>query len=531
MMSPSVLAVALLLCSLYAVVKNRRRSKSKLPPSPPWRLPLLGHLHHLIGRLPHRSLHDLHLRYGGRGKTGLLLLQLGRRRTLVVSTAAAAADLFKHHDLAFSSRPHNAAAHKQTYGSRNVSFAPYGEHWRQAKRVVVVHLLSARRVDAFAPVRAAEAAALVSRARRAAQAGEALSLRELVYGYTNAVVTRAAAGAAGATAERIRRLMAESETLAAAGFQADGVLPDAAAAVFRRVTGLEKKIDGMVDDWDRFLSEIIAEHEQRAPPAPGQAGGGDIVDVLLQLRRDQQGGAGKGFELTDDAVKAITKDMIAAATETTAVTLEWAMAELARNPRVMRKLQDEIARVAGAGDAVAEADLSRMGYLRAVIKEVLRVHPPAPLLIPRESMADAALQGGRYEIPAGTTLLVNAWAIGRDPAAWDAPEEFRPERFLAGGAAGGGGSRPAVDFRGTDYQLLPFGAGRRICPGINFAQPVLELALASLLRHFDWELPAGVRPDDMDMVEAPGLSAPPRVPLVLVPKSTVPYSFSILYLI
>ncbi|CAL5081060.1 unnamed protein product [Urochloa decumbens] len=524
-MSPSVLAVAVavLFCSLYAV-KNRRRSISKLPPSPSWRLPLLGHLHHLIGRLPHRSLHDLHLRYGGRGNTGLLLLQLGRRRTLAVSTAAAAADLFKHHDLAFSSRPHNVAAHKQTYGSRNVSFAPYGEHWRQAKRVVVVHLLSARRVDAFAPVRAAEAAALVSRARRAAEAGVPVPVRELVYGYTNAVVTRAAAGVAGATEERIRRLMAESETLGAAGFQADDVLPDAAAAVFRRVTGLERKIDGMVDDWDRFLSEIIAEHEQRAPPAPGQAGGGDIVDVLLQLRRDQPGGggAGKGFELTDDAVKAITKDMIAAATETTAVTLEWAMAELARNPRVMAKLQHEIARVAGAGnakqDAIAEAELSRMGYLRAVIKEVLRLHPPAPLLIPRESMAAAALQGGRYEIPAGTTLLVNAWAIGRDPAAWDAPEEFRPERFLAGGAAGGGGSRPAVDFRGTDYQLLPFGAGRRICPGINFALPVLELALASLLRHFDWELPAGVRPDDVDMVEAPGLSAPPRVPLVLVPK-------------
>ncbi|KAK8459684.1 hypothetical protein SEVIR_2G189950v4 [Setaria viridis] len=209
-MSPFVLAVALLLCFLY-VVKNRR-SRSKLPPSPAWCLPLLGHLH-LIGRLPHRSLHELHLRYGGGG--GLLLLQLGRRRTLVVSTAAAAADLFKNHDLAFSSRPHNAAAHKQTYGSRNVSFAPYGDHWRQAKRIVVVHLLSARRVEAFAPVRAAEAAALVSRARRAAEAREAVELKELVYGYTNAVVTRAAAGAAGATAGRLRQLLAHSTTLVA----------------------------------------------------------------------------------------------------------------------------------------------------------------------------------------------------------------------------------------------------------------------------------------------------------------------------
>jgi cytochrome P450 len=213
--------------------------------------------------------------------------------------------------------------------------------------------------------------------------------------------------------------------------------------------------------------------------------------------------------------------MIAAATETTAVTLEWAMVELARNPRVTAKLQDEIARVAGGGGgggseqvAVAEAELNGMPYLRSVIKEVFRLHPPVPLLLPRESMSPAAVQGGRYEIPAKTALLVNAWAIGRDPAAWDAPEEFRPERFLGGD----GGSPAAVDFRGTDYQLLPFGTGRRVCPGINFAQPVLELALVSLLRHFDWELLGGTRPEDMDMVEAPGLSAPPRIPLVLIPK-------------
>ena len=211
--------------------------------------------------------------------------------------------------------------------------------------------------------------------------------------------------------------------------------------------------------------------------------------------------------------------MIAAATDTTAVALEWAMVELIRNPRVMAKVQYEIALVAGDA-AIAEAELSKMGYLRAVVKEVFRLHPPLPLLLPRESMSPAAVQGGRYEIPAKTALLINAWAIGRDPAAWDAPEEFRPERFLPAAAGGGGRLQAqAVDLRGTDYQLLPFGAGRRMCPGINSALPVLELALASLLRHFDWELPSGgARPAELDMVEAPGLSTPPRAPLVLVPK-------------
>ena len=205
--------------------------------------------------------------------------------------------------------------------------------------------------------------------------------------------------------------------------------------------------------------------------------------------------------------------MIAAGTGTSSETLQWTMTELVANPRVMAKLQDEIARVAGAAAdeaamTITEADLSKMEYLKAVFKEVLRLHPPSPLLVPHESTTPAVVRG--YEIPARTVLFVNVWAIGRDPTAWDAPEEFRPERFVGGG--------PAADFRGTDYQFIPFGAGRRMCPGINFALPVVELALASLLRHFDWELPGGMRPADLDMGEAPGLTMQPRVPLVLVPR-------------
>ncbi|CAL5087201.1 unnamed protein product [Urochloa decumbens] len=503
-MSPYVLATAaagVLIVLLYAV-KNRRHGK--LPPSPP-SLPLIGHLH-LIGRLAHRSLHDLYLRHGGGG--GLLFLQLGRRPTLVVSTAAAAADLFRNHDLAFASRPRSVGGERLMYGCSNVSFAPYGESWRRGKKVAVVHLLSPRRVEAFAPVRAAEVAALVARARRAAVAGEALELRELLYGYANAVVTRAAAGAAGATAEKMKQLMGNSAALVA-GFQPEDVLPDAPARFVRWATGINKRIDDMAEAWDEFLSEIVAAHMEKGTDGGAVEDGEDFMDVLLRLREEGT----VGLELTDDRIKATVEDMIAAGTETTSQTLEWAMAELVANPRVMAKLQDEIARVSTAGGdkpTVAEPDLSKMGYLKAVFKEVLRLHAPAPLLVPHESTVPAVVQG--YEIPAKTALFVNAWAIGRDPAAWDAPEEFRPERFLGGGGAA------AVDLRGTDYQFIPFGAGRRICPGINFALPVLELALASLVHHFDWELPGGMRPADLDMGEEPGLTTPRRVPLVLLPK-------------
>jgi len=287
-----VAAAGVLIVFLYAV---KKRQSSKLPPSPP-SLPVIGHLH-LIGRLAHRSLRELQLRYGG--SCGLLYLQLGRRRTLVVSTAAAAADLFRNHDLAFASRPHSVSGDKMMYGCNNVSFAPYGGNWRRGKKIAVVHLLSLRRVESFAPVRAAEVAALVAHTRRAAEAGEAVELRELLYGYTNAVVTRAATGAAGATAERLKQLLGNSAALMV-GFQPEDVLPDVPARFVRWATGVDKKLDDMAKAWDKFLSEIVAAHKEKG--AGGGGAGeqdGDFLDVLLRLREEDT----DGVELTDDRIK------------------------------------------------------------------------------------------------------------------------------------------------------------------------------------------------------------------------------------
>uniref|UniRef100_A0A0D9XFY2 Cytochrome P450 n=1 Tax=Leersia perrieri TaxID=77586 RepID=A0A0D9XFY2_9ORYZ len=499
-------AVVLLAVVTYnAKNRGRRRIDGKLPPSPP-SLPFLGHLH-LMSPLLHRSLHDLHLRYGTDG--GLLLLQLGRRRTLVVSTSSAAADLYRRHDLAFASRPHVAAAHKLSYGSRNISFAPLGDAWRRNRKAASAHVLSPRRVASFATVRAAEAAALVADVRGRAAAAK---WRGLLYGYTNAVVTRAATGAAGTTAEKLKQLLGNATSLVA-GVQADDLLPDVAARVVRWVTGLEKKFDDTIVEWEKFLSPIMADHMAKKRKEGDEEE--NFMDVLLRLREEEEKeeeGNTNGFELSDARVKSLIIDLISAATETTSVTLEWAMAELVANPSVMAKLQEEITRSANGkpATAITETEVAAMDYLHAVVKETLRLHPAAPILVPHQSTTAAIVQG--YEIPSKTSLFINAWAIGRDPAAWDSPEEFRPERFLPGGEAA------AVDFRGSDYQLVPFGAGRRICPGINFAVPVLEMALVGLIHGFDWELPAGMAAADVDLSEAPGLTTPLRVPLRLVPK-------------
>jgi len=196
--------------------------------------------------------------------------------------------------------------------------------------------------------------------------------------------------------------------------------------------------------------------------------------------------------------------MIGAGTDTSFITLEWAMTELVRYPEVMKKLQEEVRGIEIRDSIVREEDLSGMSYLKAVIKEVLRLYPAAPLLLPRESMETCQIQG--YEIPAGTRVIVNAWAIARDPEFWEAPEEFRPERFL----------ESDVDFRGHDFQFIPFGAGRRICPGLNFAVSTLELAIANLVHRFDWRLTEGMEVEDLDMTEAPGLTTRRKEKLQLV---------------
>jgi cytochrome P450 len=196
--------------------------------------------------------------------------------------------------------------------------------------------------------------------------------------------------------------------------------------------------------------------------------------------------------------------MFAAGTDTTYTVLEWAMAELLRHQTVMHKLQDEVRTVVGNRTHVTEEDLVNMNYLKAVIKETLRLHVPIPLLVPRKSMEDIKLNG--YDIEAGTQVIINAWAIARDPSSWEEPLEFKPERFM----------NSSIDFKGLDFELIPFGAGRRGCPGVLFAVAVNELVLANLVHQYDWKLPDGVAGKDLDMSETVGLACHRKYPLLAV---------------
>lgn len=196
------------------------------------------------------------------------------------------------------------------------------------------------------------------------------------------------------------------------------------------------------------------------------------------------------------------QDVFAAGTDTSSIVLEWAMTQLLRNPKIMQKLQNEVRETVQGRDHIQEDDLEKMQYLKAVIKETFRYHPPIPLLLPRIASADVKMKG--YDVAAGTVGTVNVWAIGRDPALWDEPEKFEPERFL----------NSPIDFRGLDFELVPFGAGRKGCPGITYAVAVIEHLLATLVHKFDWELPNGAQGQDLDMSEKPGITIHRALPLL-----------------
>ncbi|CAM0910673.1 unnamed protein product [Alopecurus aequalis] len=472
--------------------KQNEDHRRRLPPSPP-KLPLIGHLH-LIGRSPHISLAGLASKHAG--TQGLMLLHLGKVPNLVVSSPQAAEAVMRTHDDVFASRPTSTVAEVLLSGPSDIGFAPYGEYWRQARKLVTTHLLSARKVRAFQGAREEEVRLVVAKVRVAMALRATVDMTELLGAFTNDVVCRAVSGKffrEGGRNEVFRELIA-GNAAAFAGFNLQDCFPSLAkVGLLRRV--LLGKTSMLKKRWDELLDNIIDDHASKPSSQEHdekERHDGDLVDVLLCLQHE--------YNLTRDNVRVILM-----------IVLEFAMAELMRKPHLMAKLQAEVrSRTPKAQETVKEDDLSGMAYLKAVVKETLRLHPPVPLLLPRLSMARCDDVIG-YTIPAHTRVIVNAWALGRDKGLWgEKAEEFWPDRFVSEDTA-------AADFKGRDFQFVPFGAGRRICPGIGFGMATVELMLANLVYCFDWELPEGTREGDVDMAEVFGATMHRKEKLVLVP--------------
>ncbi|XVE64070.1 hypothetical protein DITRI_Ditri07aG0071700 [Diplodiscus trichospermus] len=501
-MYPTVALFLAFLATLVSFVYISSRSKHhkndrKLPPGP-CPLPIVGNLH-MLGNLPHRSLHRLAKKYGS-----IMSIRLGYIPTIVVSSPEAAELFLKTHDIIFAGRPKVQASEYLSYGTKGLAFTQYGSYWRTVRKWCTLQLLSASKVELFAPIRRTEVESLVKLLKNGAEAGEVVDLSSKMAELIEDIVYRMIIGRSKDDKFDLKPLIQEGLRLSGTFNIADYV-PFLAPFDLQ---GLRPRFERVRKGCDKFLEEIIDEHEQEKNKGQ-QKQQRDFVDVMLSYINQQMNPNDEEDQvciIDRTNVKAIILDMIAAALETSVVVIEWVLAELIRHPRVKLSLQEELESVVGTNRMVEETDLTKLTYLDMVLKESLRLHPVAPLLIPHESMEDITING--YHIPKKSRILINIWAIGRDPNVWsDNVEEFFPERFV----------NSNIDLRGHDFQLIPFGSGRRGCPGLQLGLTTVRLVLAQLVHCFDWELPDGMLPTDLSMTEKFGLTVPRAKHLLAIP--------------
>ncbi|XP_019101880.1 PREDICTED: cytochrome P450 71A26-like [Camelina sativa] len=452
-----ILFLCLILFITILFFKKQTTGKNSNPgsitfSSPPG-LPLIGNLHQL-GRHAHRSLCSLSHRYGP-----LMLVHFVRIPVLVVSSAEMAKDVLKTHDRVFASRPRSKITKKLLYGERDVALAPYGEYWRQMKSVCVLSLLSNKMVRSFRDVRQEEISLMMKKIRKSSSLP--VNLSEILISLTNDVICRVALG---------------------------------------RKYGGEVNFKELMKRLTRLLGAFSV-----GSTVPCLRDRNDFVEVLLAIQREKS----VGFEIDRLSIKAIVLDIFVGGTDTSYALMEWVMTELLHDPECLIRLQEEVRMICKGKPCVSEEDSQEMKYLKAVIKETMRLHPPLPLMVPHKSTQDVKLRG--YHIPAGTEVMINSWAIGREAATWgpDA-EDFRPERHLDS----------SIDFRGQDFELIPFGAGRRVCPAISFAVVLNEEVVANLVHQFDWRLPVESTEVRTGVVESTEIAVHCMFPLFAIASTT-----------
>ncbi|XP_051150146.1 6,7,8-trihydroxycoumarin synthase-like [Andrographis paniculata] len=494
----SLLLLLLTILLFSAIGRSKSKRRSKLPPGPP-PLPLIGNFHQIAGKPFHQYFRRLSKTYGS-----LVHVKLGSRSVIVANSSKMAEQILKSQDLNFCSRPPLLALHKLSYGGFDMAFAPYGPYWREMRKLSLLHLLSSARVKSFRPIREDEVATLIGKISGKASRSETVNLSDEIVFLTSTIISRIAFGKrfehGSGESRAFDRNILEFQT-ALSGFYWTDYFPR--LAWLDRLTGKTDHLDRVFRSWDSFYQNLIDEHSATDRPETMHR---DVLDILLQLRDDES----RLFDISLDQIKAILMDVFFASTDTVATTLVWAMTALVKNPAAMAAAQEEIRSVAGKRKKMVEEEdiaAASLPYFNAVLKESLRMYFPIPLLLGREAIRGCAVGG--FEIPAAALVYVNGWALSRDPEVWENPEEFRPERFMEG---------EEKLWVGQDLGFIPFGAGRRGCPGITMAVATLETVLANLLYAFDWKVPEGMKVDTEALT---GITLHKKYPLCLVANNFI----------
>ncbi|XP_050363474.1 cytochrome P450 81Q32-like [Argentina anserina] len=475
---------------LFLLKKYLQKTNKRLPPSPSLSFPIIGHLY-LFKKPLHRTLAKLSEKYGP-----VLYLKLGSRPVLVVSSPSAVEECFTKNDVSFADRPKLLAGKHLGYNYTTVIWASYGSHWRNMRRIATIELLSSGRVQMFHGIRADEVRSLICRLFRWSNGDESrrLDMKSMFFELTLNVMMRVIAGrryygedvGESNEAKIFQQIVKESVLLT--GTSIGDFLP-----VLKYVGsgGLEKKLVKLQEKRDKFMQHLIEEHREVQSGSVSEKKSKSMVEVLLSLQ------ANEPEYYTDEIIKGMMQVMLSAGTDTSAGTMEWALSLLLNNPEALAKAQKEIDTKIGQIRLIEESDIANLPYLHCIITETLRLYPVVPLLFPHESSEDCTVGG--FNVPCGTMLLVNAWAIHHDPKLWDQPEKFKPERF-----------QNALVERDV-YMYFPFGTGRRGCPGEGLANRIIGLTLGSVIQCFEWER---ISEEMVDMTEGSSIALPKTHPLL-----------------
>ncbi|GMH09464.1 hypothetical protein Nepgr_011305 [Nepenthes gracilis] len=469
--------------TIYFLLSSLKKSKSspkKLPPGP-FPLPIFGNLFEL-GSKPHKSLAKLAHKHGP-----LMTLQLGQVTTIVISSAEMAKQVLQVNDISFTNRNVLDAVCALNHHKASIIWMPVSATWRNMRKICNSHIFSKYRLDSTHHLRRTKVEELLAYVQSCCQAGVAVDIGQATF-ITNLNLL-------SNTFFSVDLLQPGSDKIHEFKETVWNIMVEVGKPNFADYFPMLKRIDPqairkhtaihfkkLMDLFNTMINQRLLAIKS------GSFEIKDVLDELLNISYEN------GEELEQSYLPNLLLDLFLAGADTISSTLEWAMAELLRNPDKLTKAKEELEQVIGRGNLVQEGDIERLSYLQSIIKETFRLHPPAPFLVPRKVNADVELCG--FTVPKDAQVLVNAWAIGRDQNLWENPHSFEPERFLG----------LEMNVKGRDFELIPFGAGRRICPGMPLAMRMLPLMLSSLIHSFNWKLENEDKPENMNMDDNFGIT-------------------------
>lgn len=498
------LLLAIISIILATICAKGNKKNGKMPPEVAGSWPVIGHLHLLGGRnqLLHKTLGGMADEYGS-----IFSIRLGIHPTIVVSDWEVVKECFTANDRVFSTRPKSLALKIMGYNQTMFGFAPYGRYWRDIRKLVMVELLSNHRLELLKHVRNSETSLLMKDfyEKSSRNGGQVVvEMKQRLSDMAMNIIVRMISGKryfsadakGNQEAKRCQEALGNFFYLVGLNLASDAVPLFSWLDLVKGYTGKMKRtareldcvLGSWVDEHRRIrLNRSISDEEK------------DFIHVMLSIMDDSN----VSVDEADTTVKSSCLSLLSGGSDTTTIALIWALALLLNNRNMLKKAQCELDTHVGKHRQVAETDIKNLVYLQAIVKETFRLHPPGPLSAPREAMEDCTVAG--FHIPAGTRLVVNLWKLHRDPNIWANPLEFQPERFLK--------EHANLDARGQDFEYVPFGSGRRMCPGISFALQVLHLTLARLLHGFEM---GRVSDALIDMSEGPGITIPKETPLEVI---------------